>query len=80
MRMYAFKSISDLGVCRKMDIAEKLYDYWEQYETINKQFVLLFRDIGWIFQDLKQEGVVVSNGRQSQAARWKITSIAWGGN
>jgi len=80
IRMYAYQTIAELGVCQKKDIADKLYDYWEQYETINKEFVLLFRDLGWMFQDLKEDGVVVSNGRKSVASRWKLTAQSWEDN
>ncbi len=78
--MYAYRVISELGACQKNQIKSKLYDYWEQYESISKQFVMLFADVGWMFQDLKEEGVVVSNGRRSSAARWKITTQSWEAN
>ena len=77
MRMYAYGVIAELGVCQKKQIKDRLYDKWEQYESISKQFVMLFADLGWMFQDLKKQGVVVSNGRQSSAARWKITTQSW---
>ena len=72
MKMYASRVIADLGVCQKKQIKDKLYDYWEQYETINKEFVMLIADLGWMFQDLKKERVVVSNGLEKSKARWKI--------
>ena len=80
MRMYAYGVIAELGVCQKKQIKDRLYDYWKQYESISKQFVMLIADVGWMFQDLKEQGVVVSNGRQSSAARWKIVTQSWEGN
>ena len=74
MTMYASKVIAELGVCQKKQIKDKLYDYWEKYETINKEFVMLITGLGWMFQDLKKEGVVVSNGLEKSKARWKITT------
>ena len=80
MRIYAYGVIAELGVCQKNQIKDRLYDKWEQYESISKQFVMLFADLGWMFQDLKEQGVIVSNGRQSSAARWKIVTQSWEGN
>tara|TARA_B100001250_G_scaffold334717_1_gene300709 strand:+ start:313 stop:576 length:264 start_codon:yes stop_codon:yes gene_type:complete len=79
MRVYAYGVIAELGVCQKNQIKDKLYDKWKQYESISKQFVMLFADLGWMFQDLKEQGVIVSNGRRSSAARWKITTQSWEG-
>ena len=74
MKMYAYRVIADLGVCQKKHIRDKLYDYWDQHEIINKEFVMLITDLGWMFQDLKKERVVVSNGLERSKARWKITT------
>ena len=80
MKMYAYRVIAELCVCQKKQIKDRLYDYWKQYESISKQFVMLIADVGWMFQDLKEEGVIVSNGRRSSAARWKIVTQSWEGN
>ena len=80
MRVYAYGVIAELGVCQKNQIKDRLYDKWEQYESISKQFVMLFADLGWMFQDLKEQGVIVCNGRQSSSARWKIVTQSWEGN
>jgi len=72
MYMYAYHVIKN-GANQKKYIADALYDYWEMNEGMSKEFVMLFRDLGWMFQDLKLDGVIRSNGLNGTASRWWIT-------
>ena len=66
----SLEAIKELGICTKKQIKSKVLEIAEEKQALSKDFVLEFGDIGWRFQDLKNEGLISDNGQKGSKFRW----------
>ena len=50
--------ITELGPCSKAQISKKVVQIARESDALTDEFIFAFRDIGWRFVDLKDDGLV----------------------
>ena len=74
VKSFSFKAITELGPCSKAQISKKVLQIARESDALTDEFIFAFRDIGWRFVDLKNDGLVTNNGKKGSACRWFITN------
>ena len=72
LKSFSFKAITELGPCSKAQISKKVLQIARESNALTDEFIFAFRDIGWRFTDLKEDGLVTNNGKKGTACRWFI--------
>ena len=74
LKSFSFKAITELGPCSKSQISKKVLQIARECDALTDDLIFEIKDIGWRFIDLKEDGLVINNGKKGTACRWWVSN------